>query len=234
MLALASAVLVLGLPAPAAAQPQQAPHACGPLKNAYGPYDYRYHRAELQVVEAFHFGPLSEALIKPMDHQIFGGDFDYTLRASPNHHRALMSMSKLSERMKVPQPPGATYTVDCYFDRAMRFAPDDMIVRMIYAGHLGRTNRVAEASKQLDYVSTKAADNPFTRYNLGLSYFDIKQYDKALVQAHEAARLGLPRTELRDALKAAGKWTDAAAPTPAAPAGAAPVAAAPASAASQP
>lgn len=216
-----------------AASAQQQMHPCGSLENAYGPYDYRYHKKDLAVVEKFHFGPLSEALIQPMQYQVFGGDFDYTLRASPNHHRALISMGKLVDRTKNVQPRGASYTIDCYFDRAIRFAPDDMIVRMIYAGFLGRNNRVEEAMRQLDYAAKNAGDNPFTHYNLGLNYLDIKAYDKALAQAHEAQRLGFTRPELREALKAAGKWSE---PSPASSAPAASGAAAPpaSAAASQP
>ena len=100
------------------------------------------------------------------------------------------------------------WSVDCYFDRAMRFAKDDMIVRMIYADYLGRANREAEALAQLDYVARTAGDNPFTHFNLGLIYLEIRQYDKSLAQAHIAMQLGLKRTELRDALKKAGKWSE--------------------------
>ena len=93
-----------------------------------------------------------------------------------------------------------------------------MLVRMIYAGHLGRTSREKEALAQLDYVAQSAADNPFTHYNLGLLYLELGRHDKALAQAHAALQLGLPRTELRDALKKAGKWVE---PRAAAPEGAA-------------
>lgn len=185
-------------------------HVCGSLQNPYGPYDYRKDRDKLQVVENFHFGPLTEALIRPMEHQVFGGDFDYTLRASPNHHRALISLARYAERVKLTKLVGSRYPVECYFDRAIRFAPDDLIVRMIYAGHLGRTNRTPEAIVQLDFVSAKAGDSATTHFNAGLNYFDIKEYDKALARAHDAQRLGLQRNELRDALVRAGQWRDAA------------------------
>ena len=165
-------------------------------------------------------------LVKPMGAN-FGGDFDYTLRASPNHHRALIALARYSERVKKPQLADAGWSVDCYFDRAMRFAKDDMIVRMIYAGHLGRTDRIAEAQAQLDYVAGSAGDNPFTHYNLGLLYFEIKRYDQALAQAHTALQMGLTRTELRDALKKVGKWVEP--PQAAAPADPAASAAGPAS-----
>ncbi|MDP3085872.1 MAG: ABC transporter permease [Rubrivivax sp.] len=203
----------LGLPTLAAAQISTV--ECGSLVNAYGPYDYRVYKdsIEIQRVDQHHFTPLVEGLIKPIARH-FGGDMDYTLRASPNHHRALITMARWSERLKNPTPPDASYTVDCYFDRAMRFAQDDLVVRMIYAGHLGRTGRKADALAQLDHVAAKA-DNAFTHYNAGLAYFDLQEFDKALKQAHAAARLGMPRTELRERLKAQGKWVELpAAPSP--------------------
>ena len=207
LLAALLAAGLAGLASQAMAQNAAPENACGSLKNSYGPFDYRTQRESLAVVEAVHFNQTTEMLIRPMGRN-FGGDFDYTLRASPNHHRALISMARYSERTNAPKLDDTNWSVDCYFDRAMRFAKDDFIVRMIYAGHLTRTNRAMEALAQIDYVAANASDNPFTHYNLGLLYLEIKRYDKALAQAHAAMQLGLPRTELRDALKKAGKWVE--------------------------
>lgn len=201
------AVLAGGLLCMTGAQAQAS--ACGPIANAYGPFDYRVYkgRIEIQRVEDHHFTVSVENLIKPI-WQFFGGDFDYTLRASPNHHRALISLTRYAERVKLPTLPGMHYPVECYFDRAIRFAPDDLVVRMIYAGYLGRQGRAAEAMAQLDYVVLNAGENAFTHYNAGLGYLELREFDKALHQARTAAQLGLPRTELRDKLKAAGKWAE--------------------------
>jgi predicted Zn-dependent protease len=192
---------------------------CGSLENAYGPYDYRTEMKYLDIVEKHHFTPLVENLIKPM-FQYLAADFDYTLRASPNHHRALISMARNSLRLKDTKPQGATWSVDCYFDRAMRFRPDDMVVRMIFADYLVKAGRTKEAVPQLDYVATTASDNPFTHFNLGLIYLEAKEYEKAVARAQEAQRLGFPRTELKDKLVAAGKWKDARTDAPAATAAA--------------
>ena len=217
--AVLTAAALLQLSAPAAhaqsQQPTQQEMQCGSLKNAYGPFDYRTGKKFLEIVEEYHFNAATENLIRPMGGH-FGGDFDYTLRASPNHHRALISLARYAERTNSDQLRDAKYSVTCYFDRAIRFAPDDMIVRMIYAGHLGRTNRVDQARQQLDFVARAVTDSPFTHYSLGSSYFDIKQYDKALHHAHKAQALGFPRTELRDALRKVGKWVEPVAVMPAA------------------
>ena len=208
---LLAAGCLAGMAVGALAQAQNAaPHPCGELNNAYGPFDYRTQRNNLWIVENVHFLPDVERFNRPTAMNF--GDLDYTLRASPNHHRALISLARFGET-KAPVL-GNARSVDCYFDRAIRFAPNDMVVRMIYASLLLRTAREPEALKQVDYVSQSAKDNPYTHYNLGLLYVEMKQYGKALEHAHVAMQLGLPRTELRDALKKAGKWREPQAAAP--------------------
>ena len=182
-------------------------NACGELGNAYGPYDYRSDRDKLPIVEIAHFTPEVEALIRGLSGHI-GGDIDYTLRAFPNHHRALLTMMRLGERMKTVQPPAAKYTIDCYFQRAVRFKPDDTTTRMLFANYLHKNGRSAEANQQMEQTLALAGENPFTHYNAGLVYLDLKNYEKALHQAHTAYALGFTRPELREALKKAGKWVE--------------------------
>ena len=194
----------------------QTPNACGDLSNAFGPFDYRKDRGEpLSLVEGAHFRQQVESLIRGQTSSMVGQDIDYTLRAFPNHHRALLAAMRLAEREKKPQPSGMSYPIDCYFDRALRFQSNDMTVRMIYAQFLAKQQKLEEARKQLKYVASQTEDNPFTQYNVGLVYLEIQDYDAARAQAHRAAALGFPRTELRDKLQAAGKWTEPAATTPA-------------------
>jgi Tfp pilus assembly protein PilF len=180
--------------------------SCGSLENAYGPFDYRKERnGKLHVVEAFHFTPNIESLIRGNSGPL-GGELDYTLRASPNHHRALLAMVRLVERLKTPQPTGSHYTIDCWFDRALRFQPDDTTVRMIFATYLSDNNRKAEAIEQLERADATAGDNAFTHYNIGLVYFDLKEYERATQQAHKAMALGFEWTTLREMLEKAGHW----------------------------
>ena len=203
--AIASLLAAIGLSAPAAAQ--MAPSQCGPLANAYGPYDYRTDRDKLPIVEAAHFTPEVESLIRGKSGYL-GGDLDYTLRAFPNHHRALISMMRFGDRVKGPRVPSAQYDVECYFVRGVTFRPDDVTARMLFATFLNSKNRKPEALRQLELVRTLAGDNPFTHYNLGLVYFDVGAFDKALAQAHRAHELGFPRPELADKLKAANRWAE--------------------------
>lgn len=182
--------------------------ACGSLTNAYGPYDYRTDRDKLPIVLVNHFTPEVEALIRGKTGTRPGGDIDYTLRAIPNNHRALLAMMRLGEKEKTPQPSGSRYSIECWFERAVLFRPDDGIVRMIYSSYLNSKGRIPEATNQLEIATTYAKDSAFIHYNIGLHYFNLKNYDKALVQAHKAIELGFPQTILRDQLQSVGKWTE--------------------------
>lgn len=199
---------------------QEVPGGCGFLSvtGRFGPYDYRAeryvpentyrsHQALLQLVEGAHFTPPVEALLRGNTSARPGPDMSYTLHAFPNHHRALMAMVGLSEKEKTPRPSGTPYSVECWFTRAIVFRPDDNIVRMIYANFLIKAARVNEAEQQLEVVAVQAKDNAFTHNNIGLIYFDMKNYEKALIHAHKAYELGLGIPTLQNQLKAIGKWS---------------------------
>ena len=195
-----------------AAIAQTGASACGDLAIGRGtneqPLDYRTNRARAEGSEAFHFTPEVEALIRGKSAEYIAADIDFILRHFPNHPRALVAMMRYAEKIKSPQPPKASYTVECYFERALRFQSDDNIVRMIYASFLSKNGRDADALRQLEIVSATAGDNSFTHYNAGLIYLEMKQYDRALARAHRAIELGFPRSELKDRLKSAGQWSE--------------------------
>lgn len=194
---------------------------CGPLQNAFGPWDYRpekyvpertyhSHAALLKTVEAFHFTIETQMLRRRASTPGItpGGDLDYTLRAFPNHHHALVLLITLGEQEKTTQPKGSRYTIDCWFRRAVAWKPDDNIVRVIYASYLANTKQEKEAEQQLTVAASHAGDNAFTQHNIGLVYFDMKNYEKALFHAHKAYGLGFGMPTLRDQLKSAGKWSE--------------------------
>jgi tetratricopeptide (TPR) repeat protein len=192
---------------------------CGDLANSYGPFDYRTERGEtLGRVDRAHFPPVTEALISGKHaNSRPGPDIDYTLRAYPNHHRALVAAVRLGEKFKADPPPGMRYTAECWLVRATRFRPDDTVARALYAQFLVQRKRNAEALAQLKLAETHAGDNPLTHYNLGLVYLEAKEFELALAQAHKALALGFPRMELKDQLAAAGKWREPAEATASAP-----------------
>jgi tetratricopeptide (TPR) repeat protein len=182
-------------------------YVCGSLQNSYGPYDYRSDKDKLRIVEQYHLTPEVVNLVSGSTGAI-GGDLDYTLRAFPNHHVALMAMAKLGEKQKTAKPTGAKYGIECYFKRAVRFRNDDEIVRILYASYLSRSGRKAEALSQINEAAQLGSDSANANYNMGLIYYDLKEYEKALIYAHQAYRFGFPLPGLRDKLKRAGKWTE--------------------------
>ncbi|MEL7448527.1 MAG: hypothetical protein AAFN78_04915, partial [Pseudomonadota bacterium] len=100
--ALYVALIAAGLLASAQAGAARPKEDCGPLQNAYGPFDYTnpdHVAKKLDRVERAHFdkgvenlkGHLTNAGGKAQ----LKGDIAYTLRAFPNHHRALYAMIRL-------------------------------------------------------------------------------------------------------------------------------------------
>lgn len=180
---------------------------CGSLNNRYGPFDYWTDKDKLGIVEVAHFTPEVENLRAGRSSTI-GGDIDYTLRAFPNHPRALLSMVRLGERRKSERPPGARYTVACYLERAVRFRPNDGMARMIYGTYLAKQKKYDEALVHLKVAEEGAQDNANLHYNMGLLYFDMEKYEESLRHAHAAYRLGFGLPGLRAKLEKAGKWQE--------------------------
>lgn len=226
-LALASLVSAAALPAVVRAQQ---PQDCGTLATHYGPFDYRVNRDKLPIVERYHFSKKVETLRGGDTAAGPGPDLDYTLGAFPNHHRALVAVTRYANLTNTRKPKDMKYTVDCYFERALRFSDGDAVVRMLYANWLGDTDRRDAGLQQLDKV--EPGDSPLTTYNLGLVYAELGGYDKALTWAHKADELGYLRPALKEMLEKAGRWREPSAPdASASAASAAPAGSSPASAA---
>jgi tetratricopeptide (TPR) repeat protein len=204
-IALGLLVGVLASPALSAAEVSA---DCFDYSNAFGPFDYRTaSQKNKSLVEGAHFTREVE-MLRHGHRGSLAGDISYTLNSFPNHPRALVSMMKLGEREKTERPRGARYTVACYFARAVRFAPDDGAVRVLYGIYLLKLGKKKEAVEQLQAAQELVGDDRNVHYNLGLAYFDMKDFDRALLHAKKAYELGFPLPGLRDKLKQAGKWRD--------------------------
>lgn len=182
---------------------------CGNLRNHFGPYDYRTATPDLKrTVENHHFTPKVENLVGGQNSYTPGGDMAYTLNVFPNHHRALMALIKLAKKEKTNRPRDMGYTVECRFDRAERFAPNDATVRVLHGIYLLQIGQNQNGARKLEEAAAMAEDNANIHYNLGLAYFELKDYDKSLASAHRAYQLGFPLPGLRGKLEKAGKWKD--------------------------
>ncbi len=200
--ALASAVLLSGTAR------AQAPLCGNPFEASTGPWDYRTATpAQRAVVENRHFTPEVRMMRKGAGtSRNLAADIAYTLRVFPNHHQALMTMSEWALKIRQDPPPDAVYTVACWFERALRFAPDDALVKVVYGTALIKRGRTQDAIGYLEGALAVAGDDANVYYNLGLAYFDLKDYTKSLANAHAAYRLGFPLPGLKNKLERAGAW----------------------------
>lgn len=193
---------------------------CGSLKNHYGPFDYTNvddYKNRLPIVESYHFTLEVESLIRGKSGALWA-ELDYTLRAFPNHHRALYAMLRydIRERQKSQQinrpyqPPvserGFPVTAACYFDRALRWRPNDPNVHLIYGIYLQRTGKLDQALERYKISEKLQPNSADLQYNLGLAYFQKKDYMLAKQHARRAYQLGYPLPGLRNQLKRVGQW----------------------------
>jgi tetratricopeptide (TPR) repeat protein len=196
----------------------QAQESCGPLRSGVGPYDYRTknkeERKQIGVVERAHF--FREVEFPPPGRRgPVGGKLDYTLRAIPNHHRALAALAKLDIRLKRESGyvsknkglmKGLDYVPACYFHSAIGFAPDDGVVRMVYGMYLMESGAKVEALQQLTIAEKLEPNNGNLQYNIGLVLFEMKDYDGAVERAKRAQELGFALDGLRTKLERIDKW----------------------------
>ncbi|GGZ04613.1 ABC transporter permease [Pseudoduganella plicata] len=193
-----------------AVPPARAAGNCPPLvvnNVTGGDYTSAADRERLGVVEQFHFTPQVERLERGQSGHI-GGDIGYTLDHFANHHRALAALARLALREKTATPKGAKHSVHCYFDRAIRYRPDDARVRAIFGGYLLALGQEAAALSQLEEAARIDPGNATNQYNLGLLYVRQKDYGKALAAAKQAYQLGFPLPGLKNKLVAAGQWKE--------------------------
>jgi tetratricopeptide (TPR) repeat protein len=190
---LTALVATLALSWGSAAVGQQVP-GCGSLQNAFGPFDYRDPAARgepLRLVESAHFTPEIESLTKGNTGTV-AGDLDYTLRAFPNHHRALYSISQYALRGGGQGSNLPLRSADCYFQRAIAFRKDDETVRMLYANYLSKRKQVAAAREQYEEALRLAPNSPEVNYNAGLFFLADGDLDSAKKYARVASEGGYP------------------------------------------
>jgi tetratricopeptide (TPR) repeat protein len=185
--------------------PRYGPEICGPLENGFGPFDYRtVKESDRKIVEQHHFTPPVESLQAGASGPI-AGDLDYTLRAMPNHHRALAALTRLAQRERTERLRGTRWPVECYFERAIRFAPDDGRTHAAFGAYLHATGRKEEGLRAIEYGSALQPDDPLIAYNFGLLLIDAGFPDRALEQAKKAYGGGIQLPGLRRKIEASGR-----------------------------
>lgn len=180
---------------------------CAPyVKGATGGDYYDPEQAQgLALVEAYHFGPAVEGLQRGQSASL-GSDIAYTLEHFPNHPRALSAMARLALRLRKEQVPATRFSVECYFQRAIAFVPEDGAARALYGAYLLSLRRDKAALEQLESAVALQPGHAAAWYNLGLARVRQKSYPAALEAAHKAYGMGFPLPGLRQQLKAAHAW----------------------------
>lgn len=206
---------VLGIALAGMPRDAEAVVGCPPLYHNFGPFDYRsIPKESLRMVEGAHFFPNVENLRKNTPHPNRGyivdpgNEIDYTLRAIPNHPRALMAAAKLALQYKSDRPKGLRVSIDCYFLEALEFRADDSYVPLIYGIYLAKLGKLTEAIVYFDRAKSLGDDSANLHFNLGLAYFEAERYNEALDEAHKAYAAGFPLMGLKNKLMSKGKWKD--------------------------
>ena len=136
-------------------------------------------------------------------------DIHYTLKAWPNHHRALNSviqyqLIQAKGKKNLRFPPA-----ECYLERAVKFSPKDATTHMLYANLLQRTGHKKRALEFYEKALTLKPKGVQIKYNFALLLVDLKKFERAKGYAIELYEKGFPLPGLKDKLKKTGYWSNA-------------------------
>jgi tetratricopeptide (TPR) repeat protein len=182
-----------------------AAETCAPVTHGR---DYNSTSADdlrkLRQIDTTHFTAEVQNLQRGATTAYVGSELEFLLDIFPNHHRALETLIRLSFKERTDRPKGTKHTVDCYFQRGIEIAPDDGMVHVLYGVYLSRAGKKDDALKQLLAAEKTRPNDGNVHYNLGLIYFEKKDYEKAADHARKAYSLGFSLPGLREKLAGVG------------------------------
>ncbi|WP_162883967.1 hypothetical protein [Chromatocurvus halotolerans] len=179
--------------------------SCRGQGQGFGPFDYLGRGAladKLELVERYHFTTDMEQL-RGRSRDLLA-NLDYTLRAWPNHHRALNAMIRHQLSLDSNQrfmlrdldiPP-----VECYLQRATNFSPNDDMAYML----MGLLSHRQGYNERADAAYKRAVDlaphNLQAKYNYGLFLLDMGKNNEAKKYADAVYAAGFPLQGLKKRL----------------------------------
>lgn len=189
----------------AVAQSSQGQSVCGQapaiVKTDFRDRSTAQLRWNIDDNKRYHLDPASRRMQEGEYSRNVIADIDWTLVRYPNHQGALSLL------IKYALAGGRNYdfqSPECYFKWALDFAPDDGNVLMARAYYNWRTNKIDAAIGDYQEAIKLMPGSATANYNLGLIYFEQKQFQEAAKYAAVAYQLGYPLPALRDKLAGAG------------------------------
>lgn len=192
---------------------------CNGGGQGFGPFDYtnteHKNRHEgggsstvLSIVEGAHFIPDVENLVKG-NRGTLESDLNYTLRAWPNHHRALLSIIRYQLNIQKKLMTGKLETPpECYLQRAIHFSPKDAASYSLYGYYLSKTGQPEAAVKYYDQAMSITPNNAKIAYSYGLLLADLKRYEEAVKYAKVAYQNKQTPKGLKQKLQKQGIWVE--------------------------
>ena len=182
-----------------------APAVAQPTNNDY----YKGAGTELlRNVEKYHLGLATDKL-RSRSYESGAGDIGFMLNYFPNHPRGLMLLIELCEQWKSPR-----CDLQERFENAIAVNPNVAATYVLQGIYLYRAKRLPAAVTSLEKAVKLDPDSLNAHYNLGLVYFETKQFELANAHAQRAYQLGASVPGLRDKLKRAGQWKPIDTPMP--------------------
>jgi tetratricopeptide (TPR) repeat protein len=169
-------------------------------------YLYRYHTSYaqpsqlLRTVEHNHLG-LGQQRLREKSYSRAFNEFTFILTAFPNHPQALLGMVELCNAWRSPN-----CGMEERFAKAIAVNPDAAGTYVIQGIYLARIGKNAAAIESYKRAVALQPDLSSAHYNLGLAYFEAKQYSLSNEYAQKAYSLGFQLPGLRDKLQRAGHW----------------------------
>ncbi len=156
----------------------------------------------LAEVERFHMGPGREAM-RVGRYPVASREFDFVLRAFPNHPQALLVMGELCSRWKSPV---CATQLSLKLEKAVAINPSASGTFVALGAAQQRLGEPKKAIESYQRALELEPDSVNAEYDLALAYCDTKQYDLANEHAQRAYALGATLPGLRGRLVKAGKW----------------------------
>jgi tetratricopeptide (TPR) repeat protein len=177
-------------------------HAQEPIgRDYYNPGTAQVDRQLFDNVHRYHVQPGINDM-RPGRYEAALENFEFILRVYPNDPQILNLVSELC----VVKWRSPKCDADSWFERAVTVNPDIATTYVVYGIHLQRQRRRADAIQMLEKGLKLDPVSMNAHYNIGLAYFDQRQFALSNEHAQAAYALGAPLPGLRDMLKKAGYW----------------------------